>query len=91
MKRGAKIYYGELYCPVCGTRMVIPRRGLRKQGHIKTMFCGRCGVVRDFVEETRTMDKKRLITYRWEPFTAESVRELTSGIYIEGEQTDAID
>ena len=55
MKRGAKIYYGELYCPVCGTRMVIPRRGLRKQGHIKTMFCGRCGDMRDFVEETRVM------------------------------------
>lgn len=56
MKRGSKIYYGELYCPVCGTRMVIPRRGLRKQGHIKTMFCGMCGEMRDFIEETRTMN-----------------------------------
>lgn len=58
MRKRTNTIYGELYCTVCNQRMVIPRRGLRKQGHIKTMFCGRCGVVRDFVEETRTMDGK---------------------------------
>ena len=72
MKRGAKVFYGELYCPVCGTRMVIPRRGLRKQGHIKTMFCGRCGVVRDFVEETRTMNGEQAEMDRKEQTDADS-------------------
>lgn len=33
--------------------MQIPRRQKRKTGHIKTMFCGICGEVRDFIEEER--------------------------------------
>ena len=55
MRKRTNTIYGELYCTVCNQRMVIPRRTPRSQGHIKAMFCGRCGVVRDFVEETRTM------------------------------------
>ena len=58
MRKRTNTVYGELYCTVCNQRMVIPRRTPRSQGHIKTMFCGRCGDMRDFVEETRTMNGK---------------------------------
>lgn len=50
--------YGTLFCPVCGQKMQIPRRSKRKSGHIKTMYCGICGQVRDFIEEERTYEAK---------------------------------
>lgn len=47
-----KRFYSTLICPVCGLRMTIPReaRRKRKEGHIKTMFCGICRTDRNFVE-----------------------------------------
>lgn len=53
MAKGWKRVYGTLHCPVCGQAMQIPRKQKRKTGHIKTMFCGICGEVRDFIEEER--------------------------------------
>lgn len=52
MAKYSKRHYSTLICSVCNSRMVIPRRksSQRKEGHIKTMYCGICGKVTDFVE-----------------------------------------
>lgn len=61
-KRTNTVVYGELYCTVCNQRMVIPRRSPRSQGHIKTMWCGRCGAERDFIEQIRPMTPSGCVT-----------------------------
>lgn len=50
--KGDKRIYSTLICNVCGQRMQIPRRrhSIRPEGHIKTMYCGICGEIRDFTE-----------------------------------------
>lgn len=47
-----KRLYSSLKCPKCGLIMTIPRResSKRKEGHIKTMYCGICKETRDFIE-----------------------------------------
>nr|DAW56167.1 MAG TPA: 30S ribosomal protein S3 [Caudoviricetes sp.] len=48
----SKRFYSSLICKECGLRMTIPRRRnqIRPEGHIKTMYCGMCGKITDFVE-----------------------------------------
>ena len=61
MAKYSKRQYSTLICSICGNRMVIPRRQSRqrKEGHIKTLYCGICAMVTDFVENnTRTMYEK---------------------------------
>ena len=52
MRSRTKRYYSTLTCSVCGLKMTIPRprSKKRKEGHIKTMYCAKCGVIRDFKE-----------------------------------------
>lgn len=56
----SKRFYSSLICKECGLRMTIPRPvySIRPEGHIKTMYCGICGKVTDFVENNnRSMDE----------------------------------
>lgn len=56
-KRSRRIL-SVLVCSKCGEKMLIPRPEihLRKEGHIKTMWCARCKRKTDFVENnTRTL------------------------------------
>lgn len=50
MRTDRNFFYSTLICPVCKTRMTIPRKRKRKEGHIKTMYCGICREIRDFEE-----------------------------------------
>ena len=52
MRKKSKRFYSTLICKECGLRMTIPRKACskRKEGHIKTMYCGICKKKTDFVE-----------------------------------------
>lgn len=52
-KLGRKYTYSSLYCSVCNLRMTIPRptHHKRAEGHIKTMYCAKCGKITDFIEQ----------------------------------------
>lgn len=41
-----------LICPKCGLRLEIPRRvdRRRKEGHIKDIYCIKCGKMQKFIE-----------------------------------------
>lgn len=45
-----KFWMSTLVCTICGTDIDIPRTQHREDGHIKTMYCYRCGVESDFIE-----------------------------------------
>lgn len=50
--KGGAMYYSSLICNKCGLIMTIPRYKCdkRKEGHIKTMYCVKCGDTQDFTE-----------------------------------------
>ena len=52
MRHSKKRKYSTLICPICGQRMIIPRKANRQrpEGHIKTMYCGIYRETRDFIE-----------------------------------------
>ena len=48
-RRKCRIRYFE--CPECGATLTAPKvYGMTHAGHIKTMWCFRCGAERDFVQ-----------------------------------------
>lgn len=53
MSKGKTYIYSTLICKECGLRVTIPRPKSfrRKEGHIKTMYCARCGQDSDHVED----------------------------------------
>lgn len=52
MKKRSDIYISELRCGECGAVFPIPRmkHKRREQGHIKDIWCFRCGKVTKFKE-----------------------------------------
>ena len=60
MVKRSKRFYSSLICPTCGLVMTIPRRASRKrkEGHIKTMYCGICKDTRDFIETNNKVYKE---------------------------------
>ena len=63
MKKHRDIYISDLRCGECGSVFPIPRKkhAKREQGHIKDLWCYRCGKVTKFKEncenEHRTMER----------------------------------
>lgn len=70
-KRSSRVY-STLICKRCGLHMSIPRRNSQKrpEGHIKTMYCGICKSIQDFVEDNmRTMaDKEAEEKWGYNPY-----------------------
>ncbi len=51
-KRNGNTILSDLYCVECGFHMTIQRKKCksREKGHLKTMWCCKCGKERKFIE-----------------------------------------